>query len=108
MSTLTVCTQAVHAWKVACGGLGIAHGLADKLANKSLDGVVPLSQFAQAAEAIADEARIRTLGWQVGERYDFQMLGPVGSAMFSCATLRAALHRFVDYFSWCRTPLSVH
>jgi len=98
MSTLTVCAQAIKSWKNACDDLGIDHHVADQLAKESRDGFISLSRFVRATEAIADDAKVKILGWRVGERYDLRMLGPVGNAMLSCATLGAALHRFVDYF----------
>jgi AraC-like DNA-binding protein len=99
MATLTVCVQAINAWKRACGHLDVDLGTHDVLPVECEDGVLPLDRFVHAIEGIADSAGMNMLGWMVGEQYDFRMLGRVGDAMLSSSTLRCALNRFVDYFS---------
>ena len=99
MSTPTVCSQAITAWRSTCGAMEVDLSIADNLVVEFRDGVVPLKRFVDALEAIADGAGMKSLGWLVGEQYDLRLLGPVGGAMLGCSTLRRALHRFVNYFS---------
>jgi AraC-like DNA-binding protein len=95
---ITICRHALEAWRQACCDLDVPHVEIDRLTRAATEGVVPLADFVAALEVTAGGVEEKLLGWTVGERYDFQLLGAVGRAILSSSTLGAALHRFVNYF----------
>lgn len=97
MTTLTICAQALKAWREVCTRLCLTAPAVELLLAEEARGVTPLKGFVDATEVTANQAGLPTLGWTIGEYYDFVRLGAVGRAIMTASTLGGALQRFSSY-----------
>lgn len=104
MRTAEVRGAVLSGWTDRMPGLGL--GVADAFAVAGIEmgdapwagQMIPLRSFARLAEFVGEQASARGVSWSIGEDYDLDQLGEVGTAVLSARTLGGALRRLTEHF----------